>query len=386
MKRALPCIASVLRSSLAFLMIGLISNIAWAQSCPVGTAPAITSAKGVTFTAGVQGSFSISTTGTPSPTITETGNLPAGINFRRGRFSGTPGANTAGKYPLTLTASNGISPAATMAFVLTVAAAPVVAPPPTPPPSNPPPPPITTPSTGGSGAKWIPGQITSWQWQLSGPPSASSLLNVEMYDVDGFDASAALVSAMHAQATHAVCYLSLGTWENWRSDAGSFPASVLGGGNGWPGEKWLDIRQISVLAPIMTARFQMCVSKGFDAVEPDNIDGYSNNTGFPLTAADQIAYNQWIAQTVHSLGMSVALKNDVDQVSQLQPSFDFVIDEQCFQYSECNTLMPFINAGKAVFEVEYSGNTSSICSQANALNFNTLIKDMNLTATRTACR
>jgi hypothetical protein len=386
MKRALPCFQSALRSSTAFLMIALISNIAWAQSCPVGTAPKITSAKAVTFTVGVQGSFSITTSGTPSPTITETGNLPAGVTFRRGRFSGTPQTGTAAKYAVTLTASNGILPAASMPFVLTVVGAPVSTPPtPPPPPTNPPPPPI---STGGSGdgAKWIPPQITSWQWQLSGPPSASSLLSVNMYDVDGFDSSASLVSAMHAQGTQAVCYLSLGTWENWRSDAGSFPASVLGSGNGWPGEKWLDIRQISTLAPIMTARFQMCLSKGFDAVEPDNIDGYSNSTGFPLTAADQIAYNQWIAQTVHSLGMSVALKNDVDQVSQLQPSFDFVIDEQCFQYNECNSLLPFVNAGKAVFEVEYQGSASTICPKANALNFNTLIKDLNLTATRTACR
>ena len=98
---------------------------------------------------------------------------------------------------------------------------------------------------------------------------------------------------------------------------GSFPSSVLGSSNGWPGEKWLDIRQISALAPIMTARMQMCVQKGFDALEPDNIDGYANSTGFPLTAQDQLAYNQWIANTAHSLGLSVGLKNDVDQTAQL---------------------------------------------------------------------
>ena len=85
---------------------------------------------------------------------------------------------------------------------------------------------------------------------------------------------------MHAKNIHAVCYVSLGTYEDWRPDADSFPSSVLGSGNGWPGEKWLDIRQISKLSPIMTARFQMCKDKGFDAVEPDNIDGYSNCTGF----------------------------------------------------------------------------------------------------------
>ena len=134
-----------------------------------------------------------------------------------------------------------------------------------------------------------------------------------------------------------MCYIDFGTWENWRPDQASFPSSVLGSSNGWPGEKWLDIRQISTLAPIMTARMQMCVQKGFDALEPDNIDGYSNSTGFPLTAADQLAYNEWIANTAHSLGLSVGLKNDVDQTAQLEPFFDWALDEQCNQYSECGT-------------------------------------------------
>jgi hypothetical protein len=231
-----------------------------------------------------------------------------------------------------------------------------------------------------------------WEWLLSSPPAASSLLrNIDVYDVDGFDSSAALVSAMHADNTHAICYIDAGTWENWRSDAGSFPASVLGANNGWPGEKWLDIRQVSVLAPIMTARFEMCKNKGFDAVEPDNIDGYTNSTGFPLQASDQITYNEWIATTVHGLGMSVALKNDGDQIATLLRFFDFDINEQCVQYSECAMLKPFVTAGKAVFETEYNGNqvnatTTSACSQLTTLNFNGIETDLNLDETALQCR
>jgi hypothetical protein len=48
---------------------------------------------------------------------------------------------------------------------------------------------------------------------------------------------------------------------------------------GWPGEKWLDIRQIDQLAPIMRARLDACRAKGFDGIEPDNIDEYTNDTG-----------------------------------------------------------------------------------------------------------
>ena len=244
----------------------------------------------------------------------------------------------------------------------------------------------TPPPAGGGTATWAPALKTSWQWQLSTLPAAGSLLNVDMYDVDGFNADATLVSAMHAKNVHAVCYMSLGTYEDWRPDASSFPSSVLGSGNGWPGEKWLDIRQINALAPIMKARFQMCKDKGFDAVEPDNIDGYTNSTGFPLTAADQLAYNEWIATTVHSMGMSVALKNDLDQVADLVSHYDFALNEQCFEFGECDKLTPFISANKAVFEVEYTLTTGQFCSQANAMNFNSLKKDLNLTATVTACR
>ena len=86
-----------------------------------------------------------------------------------------------------------------------------------------------------------------------------------------------------------------GTWEDWRSDAAQFPASVLGGSNGWPGERWLDIRRIDLLGPITRTRIQMCADKGFAAVDTDNVDGYTNTTGFPLTAADQLAYNRFPA-------------------------------------------------------------------------------------------
>jgi hypothetical protein len=243
-----------------------------------------------------------------------------------------------------------------------------------------------TPPTGSTPTPWSPPLVTSWQWQLSAPPTVNQLLRVQMYDVDGFDAPASLVTAMHAQNTRAVCYIDAGTWENWRPDAASFPASVRGANNGWRGERWLDIRQLAILEPIMTTRFQMCKDKGFDAVEPDNIDGYSNKTGFALTGQDQLTYNRWIAETVHALGLSVALKNDADQGGDLLSSFDFVIDEQCFEFSGCDQLLPFIHANKAVFEVEYNLDPSQFCSRANARNFNSLKKDLALDATRTACR
>jgi hypothetical protein len=189
---------------------------------------------------------------------------------------------------------------------------------------------------------------------------------VAAYDIDGFESTAVQVASLHAEGKHAICYIDVGTAENWRPDYSSFPASVLGNSNGWPGERWLDIRQLSVLEPIMTARFAMCQRKGFDAVEPDNMDGYENNTGFPLTAGEQLTYDEWVANEVHALGMAVLQKNDGEQVAQLQPYFDGALVEQCNQYHECASFDPYLRAGKPVLNAEYSLTTSQFCAADNS--------------------
>lgn len=231
---------------------------------------------------------------------------------------------------------------------------------------------------------WHPALNTSWQWQLQGKIDQS--FNVTMYDIDMFDNSARVVASLHNAGRIVICYIDAGTWENWRPDASKFPNSVKGKNNGWPGEKWLDIRQLSILGPIMQARMDLCKAKGFDGVEFDNVDGYTNNTGFPLTYNDQLTYNTWLANQAHTRGLSVALKNDLGQIHDLLPYFDWALDEQCFQYTECGKLLPFIQVGKAVMEVEYKLAPSQFCPKANALNFNSLKKHLSLKAYRVACR
>lgn len=233
---------------------------------------------------------------------------------------------------------------------------------------------------------WHPALKVSWQWQLQDPPKAGALLNVKMYDVDGFEASKSLVAAMHTKGIKAVCYISAGSWEKYRPDASDFPASVLGRSNGWPGEKWLDIRKRKILKPIMRARMNICRRKGFDAIEFDNVDGYQNATGFPLTGGDQLRYNVFLANAAHARGLSAFLKNDVGQIPKLLPYFDASLNEQCFQYSECTALSRFVKAGKPVFNVEYKLDRSQFCTKANARNFNSLKKRLALDAWRRPCR
>jgi hypothetical protein len=138
--------------------------------------------------------------------------------------------------------------------------------------------------------------------------------------------------------------------------------------------------------PIMEARLNLCRQKGFDTADPDNVDGYTNATGFPLTAADQLAFNAAIANAAHARGLTVALKNDLNQTQQLVPYFDWALNEQCFQFQECHLLNPFRAAGKAVMTIEYKKSPKKFCPAANALNFNTLKKPLSLKAGRKACR
>ena len=235
---------------------------------------------------------------------------------------------------------------------------------------------------------WKPPLATSWQWQL-GEDAIDMSFDVDMYDIDLFDHSADTVAALHAQGSKVVCYISVGSYEDWRPDADQFPEAVLGKDyEGWEGEKWLDIRQIDLLAPIMRARLDLCKSKGFDAVEPDNMDSYTNDTGFPLTAADQLAYNRWLATEAHARGLSIGMKNDPDQVADLVDDFDWALTEGCFDQGWCEEMMPFLQAGKPVFAAEYTDTQITLadfCPAAATLGINAILKDRELTAQRQAC-
>ncbi|MGI5184978.1 endo alpha-1,4 polygalactosaminidase [Dactylosporangium sp. CA-152071] len=228
---------------------------------------------------------------------------------------------------------------------------------------------------------WKPAVGATWQMQFTGRLDTS--VAADVYDIDGADSTKAQVTQLHAAGRKVLCYVDAGSWEDWRADAARFPAAVRGKAlDGWAGERWLDIRQWDTLHPILADRFATCKAKGFDAVDPDNMDGYANPTGFPLTAADQLLFNRRVADLAHSLGLAVGLKNDLDQITKLQPSFDFAVNESCLQWKECALLTPFITAGKPVFHVEYK---ASLCPTTAGLRFSSIRKNVRLDAFRAPC-
>lgn len=234
-------------------------------------------------------------------------------------------------------------------------------------------------------AIWKPNLQTSWQWQLTTP--VDQTVDAEMFDIDLFNNSAKVVTALHAKGRKVVCYVSVGTWERGRPDSSKFPATVLGKTlSGYPNEKWLDIRQWSVIGPILEARFDLCRSKGFDGIEADNVDAYEQSSGFPLTAQDQLLFNQRLANAAHARGLSIGLKNDLRQIRALLPYYDWALNEECYEMNECGNLNYFVTAGKAVFTVEYNVDPAIFCPYVNNLNFNSLRKNYDLDAYRVACR
>ena len=234
------------------------------------------------------------------------------------------------------------------------------APSPTPAPgATPDPTPAATPRTG---AQWVPAKNLTWYWQLAGTVDHSKAVGA--YDIDAVGNAPGDIQALHAQGKKVICYISAGTYEPGRPDSGQLAPYGGSDVSGWPGEKWLDVRQQGV-RDIMAARIKMCADKGFDGLEPDNVDGYSNASGFPLTAADQLSYNRFLANTAHAAGLAIFQKNDGAQAPELEPSFDGVVSEECNQYGECGAFSPYLQNGKPVLNAEY-GSSMSFCAADNA--------------------
>jgi hypothetical protein len=207
-----------------------------------------------------------------------------------------------------------------------------------------------------------------------------------VYEIDGENSSKATVARLHRAGRTVICYLSAGSVESYRPDARAFPASVVGKTmDGWPDERWLDIRQTGVLWRIMEKRVARCAAKGFDAVEFDNVDGYANDTGFPLTRSQQLRYDKGLAQIAHRHGLAAVLKNAPELVPTLVRHYDAALVEQCAQYAECAAWRPFVRARKAVWDLEYTAPYATACRAGRAAGIDVQLKRLSLDAYRRPC-
>lgn len=239
--------------------------------------------------------------------------------------------------------------------------------------------------TATAATRWTPRPtVRPWQIQLSG--RIDTTVRAPVFEVDCDTTSRATVRTLGRRGARVLGYLDAGSTESYRADADRFPPEVVGKAYvGYPDERWLDIRRSDVLLPIMRDRMRRCARIGVDGVDPDNVDGYTNDTGFPLTADDQVRYDRALAAAAHGLGLAVTLKNAGELVQRLVRAFDGAVVEQCIARRECRLYSPFIARRKPVYAIEYASPTAHACTEARRRGFSLVFKRPALGAARRTC-
>ncbi|GHJ56079.1 endo alpha-1,4 polygalactosaminidase [Nonomuraea sp. TT08I-71] len=223
-----------------------------------------------------------------------------------------------------------------------------------------------------------------WQWQLTGPVDVT--VDADVFLLDAVRTTSGETGALRARHRRLVCQVRVGTYAATDPDASRFPAAVRGTAvPGRPGSRWLDVRRWDSLEPVLADRFRLCRGKGFGAVALDDADGYLHRSGFPLTFDDQLLFNRRLAALARRLDLSPGLVDDLPQVAALAPDFDFAVNQECVRRGGCDKLLPFTDAHKPVFHVEFTGDPADFCVTTVGYGFASILKDRTLDAWREPC-
>jgi hypothetical protein len=245
--------------------------------------------------------------------------------------------------------------------------------------------------TGGGGTDlngdwWQPAAGLTWDWQLTGPLDLTH--DVDVYDID-WETDQATVDALLARGIKLICYVSVGTWEEWRSDADDYPDEAIG--PLWPewDEYFVDIRSEAV-RDIVARRMDVCASRGFHALEPDNMDIFEleGDSGFPLNEAIGLEFALWLASEAHARGLAIVQKNASSLTADLVNQYDGVLTEDCFADDWCEEVLAYSEADKPVFMAEYTDtgvDFDAACSFANENGCSPVLKDRDLTDELVSC-
>lgn len=227
----------------------------------------------------------------------------------------------------------------------------------------------------------------SWDWQLTEPADLNR--PVKVLDLHPSIVSPEDLAALKSKGIKTICYVSVGTLERTSPDRANFPSEIIGNTyDDWPDERFLDIRRLDVLLPLMAARFESCKSMGFDAIEPDNMDVHDNDSGFPITEQHAVAYIRLLAGTARGLGLKIGQKNVPDLTEKLIDVLDFAIAESCYQDRTCKSYSAYNDAGKAIFDAEYIDKPihfTKACTIAEKYGISMILKDRDLTAPALWC-
>ncbi len=148
--------------------------------------------------------------------------------------------------------------------------------------------------------------------------------------------------------------------DNWPAD---LVLTALGDDPNWDGEYLIDLstaEKRSAAAAWVKPMTQECASKGFKAVEFDNLDSWTRFQDSPLASqppfgrSEAVAYAKLLAADAHAAGLAAAQKNTAElskAEARTQIGFDFAIAEECGRWQECGRYRA--NYGNLVYIIEY---------------------------------
>lgn len=209
------------------------------------------------------------------------------------------------------------------------------------------------------------------------PPTAG----VADYQLGGAYAPAANVQIVTRDRTEApaaglysICYVNSfqtqpGTLSWWKKKHPSLllrdAKGRLARDPGWPDEVLLDIRtsrKRAAIGAINRTWFAQCARKGYQAVEPDNLDSWTRSKG-RLKKAHAVSFAKRLVREAHRSGLAIAQKN-TPQLGRLGLGFDFAVAEECEVYRECGAYTRAY--GTRLIEIEYTDNGRAAFKRACA--------------------
>jgi hypothetical protein len=241
---------------------------------------------------------------------------------------------------------------------------------------------------GGPGTAknpYVPPVDVRWWADLDGPADIAE--DAELFYLDAELQNPDDLATLRSQGRHYYCYLSGGSLEGFRDDAGDFPASAIGNALAdYPRERWLDVRDGAVRA-LMARRVTRLAELGCEGVPPSSLAVHAADTGFDLSELDALEYARWLAERLHASGMAAGLTAPLELTSELWPTFDFGLGIACVADTACAEYAPFERAKKTVLHVEIGDADAApdLCNASKALGFSALVSDPGFTGRGIAC-
>ncbi|MEV0900689.1 endo alpha-1,4 polygalactosaminidase [Actinoplanes sp. NPDC049802] len=134
----------------------------------------------------------------------------------------------------------------------------------------------------------------------------------------------------------------------------------------------------TALTGIVGGWIDRCAAKGFQAVEPDNLDSYTRSGGL-LTQTQAIAYVTSLASRAHAKGLAIGQKNtaELSSANARKAGLDFAVAEECADFDECDAYTA--SYGDNVIVIEYSRSGFAKACKAYGSRLSIVLRDVDVT-------